>query len=147
MNIDLFGQRFIELLPTVIRGFARRESNYLSRGKITLPQFGVLELLSRHRQLPMNELARELGVSRPAATGLVDRLLAQGLVGRRGDTQDRRVIQAALTARGKRVLANIWSQKRRMVQQVFGRIPPTNRAQYLSIFEQVAKILQEPPRP
>ena len=45
MDIDRFGQRMIALLPRMLRGFARRESNYLSRGKITLPQLGVLEYL------------------------------------------------------------------------------------------------------
>lgn len=131
----------IELLPQMIRGFAQRESNYLSRGKITLPQLWVLEYLSRRESCPMNELARFFCISRPAATGLVDRLLSQNLVGRGGDPQDRRVVRVHLTSKGKRILADIWNQKRRMLVEVFGEISPKDRAQYLSTLERVVAIL------
>ena len=147
MDIDRFGQRMIALLPRMLRGFARRESNYLSRGKITLPQLGVLEYLSSRRESPMNELARHLGVTRPAATGLVDRLIVQGLVSRQGDRADRRVVRINLTPKGQRVLGNIWNQKRRMIQQVFGQISPADRSQYLATLEQVVEILSEGGKP
>ena len=143
MDIERFGQRMIALLPQMLRGFARRESNYLSRGKITIPQLGALEFLSARRESPMNELARHLGVTRPAATGLVDRLIIQGLVERQGDRSDRRVVRINLTSKGRRVLDNIWSQKRRMLQEIFGQLSPADRAQYLSTLEQVVKILAE----
>ena len=146
MDIDRFGQRMIALLPQMMRGFVRRESNYLSRGKITLPQLGVLEYLSGRTESPMNGLARHLGVTRPAVTGLADRLIAQGLVSRQGDAKDRRVIRVKLTSKGRRVLENIWSQKRRMIQQVFGRVSPANRAQYLATLERVVEILSEEKR-
>ena len=147
MDIERFGQRMIALLPRMLRGFARRESNYLSRGKITLPQLGVLEYLSSRRESPMNELARHLGVTRPAATGLVDRLIVQGLVSRQGDRADRRVVRINLTPKGRRVLDNIWNQKRRMLQQVFGRLSPADRSQYLATLERVVEILSEGGKP
>ena len=143
MDIDRFGQRMIALLPRMLRGFARRESNYLSRGKITLPQLGAMEYLSARRESPMNELARHLGVTRPAATGLVDRLIVQGLVSRQGDRTDRRVVRINLTPKGRRVLDNIWNQKRKMLQEVFGRLSPADRAQYLATLERVVEILSE----
>ena len=144
MDAARFGQQMIELLPQLIRGFARRESNYLSRGKITLPQLCVLEYLSRQGSgRPMNELARFLAVSRPAATGLVDRLIAQGLVRREDDRRDRRVVRVHITAKGRQIVAHIWEQKRRMITDVFGQISPRDRAKYLSIVQKVTHILSE----
>lgn len=143
MNAERFGQRVVTLLPQMIRGFARRESNYLSRGKITLPQLWVLEHLSRASDRPMNELARFLGISRPAATGLADRLIAQGLVRRREDPRDRRVVRVNLTPKGRKIQANLWEQKRRMLVEVFGKISPPDRAQYLATLERVVAILSE----
>jgi DNA-binding MarR family transcriptional regulator len=143
MDIHLFGRRMIELLPQMIRGFAQRESNYLSRGRITLPQLWVLESLSRNDLCPMNELARFLRISRPGATGLVDRLIAQNLVHRVSDTRDRRLVRVGLTAKGRRVLGNIWDQKRRMLVEVFGQIPAGDRAQYLRTLERVVGILSQ----
>ena len=131
----------VELLPQMIRGFAQRESNYLSRGKITLPQLWVLEYLSRQGDADLNEIARFLRISRPAVTSLVDRLISQNLVGRAGDPADRRVVRVHLTLKGKRVLADIWDEKRRMLMEVFGKIPPPDRTQYLHTLEQVVAIL------
>ena len=143
MEAERFGRQMIELLPQLIRGFARHESNYLSRGKITLPQLWVLEYLSRKKGCPMNELAQFLSVSRPAATGLVDRLIAQGLVHREGDRQDRRVVRVEISAKGRRIVSHIWEQKRRMIVDVFGQISPVDRTQYLAILQRVVKILSQ----
>ena len=141
VELERFGRRMIELLPQLARGFARHEHNYLSRGEITLPQLWALEYLSREGSSPMNAIAQFLNISRPAATGLVDRLISQGLVRRVGDTQDRRIIRVSITAKGQRISTSIWEQKRRMILEVFGQISPDDRAQYLATLERVATIL------
>ena len=143
MALDRFGRRMIALLPQLVRGFHRHESNYLSRGEITLPQLWALEHLSRQPGgCPMNALAKFLRVSRPAATGLINRLIAQRLVRRAHDVvADRRIVRVAITAKGQQILDNIWEQKRRMIVDVFGQISPRDRAQYLSTLERVVAIL------
>ena len=113
MNIEEFSKRMIELMPQCIRGFSRHEYNYLSRGEITLPQLWVLEYLSREGGCLMSELAQCLKISRPAATGLIDRLISQGLVRRENLEDDRRTIKVSITPKGKKIVANIWEQKRR----------------------------------
>ncbi len=142
-DIQVFSGRMVELIPRMMREITRRESNYLSRGKISLPQLSVLGHLARKEDCPMHELAQVLGVTRPAATGLVDRLIHQGLASRRGDSKDRRVVRVNLTAKGRKVLSTIWEQKRRVIAQVFGRLSAADRAHYLSTIEKVVKILAE----
>ena len=143
MDVESFGRRMIELMPHLVRGFARHESNYLSRGEITLPQLWAMEHLSRQPEgSPMHALAKFLHVSRPAATGLINRLIAQRLVRRAHDVvADRRIVRVAITAKGQQILDNIWEQKRRMIVDVFGQISPRDRAQYLSTLERVVSIL------
>ena len=141
MELDRFGRRMIELLPQLVRGFARYEHNYLSRGEITLPQLWAMEYLARQGGCAMHELARFLRISRSAATGMIDRLIAQGLARREDDPEDRRIVRVHLMPKGNRILTTIWEQKRRMIVEVFGRISPSNRAQYLATVEQVVKIL------
>ena len=144
MEIQQFSRRMVELLPQLLRGFARHESNYLSRGKITLPQVVVLEYLARKPEgCPMNELAQFLSVSRPAVTGLVDRLLVQALVRRQEDPEDRRIVRVAITPKGRTTVAHIWEQKRRMLTKVFGKISPSDRAQYIATVGKVVRILSE----
>ena len=144
MDITHFSQRMTELLPQLIRGSARQEHNSLTRGEITLPQLSAMECLARHGARPMNEIARELGISRPAATGLINRLIAQQLAKREHDTRDRRIVRVTITPKGRRMVANIWTQKRRTLVRVFGQIAPHERAQYLKTLERVVAILSQP---
>ena len=144
MQIEPFGAKMIELLPKLMREVTQHEHNYLSRGKITLPQLWVLECLSRRKESsPMNLLAESLRISRPAATGLVDRLIAQGLVRREGDPKDRRVVRITITPKGQKTIDNIWEQKRRTIVRAFGQISPSDRAQYITILKKVVDNLTQ----
>ncbi|MBI4598526.1 MAG: winged helix-turn-helix transcriptional regulator [Candidatus Omnitrophica bacterium] len=147
MNIDRFSKRMVELMPALIRGFARHEHNSLSRGEITLPQLWALEHLARQSpNCPMHALAELLHISRPAATGLINRLISQQLVRREADARDRRIVLVAITAKGRRALTNIWDQKQRMIVDIFGQISPSDRAHYLAILERVTAIASQAPR-
>lgn len=75
--------------------------------KLTAPQFAVLEMLGRRGALPLHEIGKELLVSGGNITCVVDNLERAGLVARTRDTQDRRVIQAALTPAGTARLEEI----------------------------------------
>ncbi|MBI3602322.1 MAG: TolC family protein [Candidatus Omnitrophica bacterium] len=141
MDIKDFSKRMIELLPQCIRGFHSYESNYLSRGRISQPQFWALEYLSRRGPSFMSVIASFLNVSRPAATGLIDRLIAQRLVSRRVGEDDRRSVKVEITSKGKRIVSNIWEQKRRSLEKVFSKISPQDRRQHLEILERVVKTL------
>ena len=50
--------------------------------------------------VPMSQLAAFLRVSMSAATGLLDRLVEQGLAQRETDPRDRRIVRAAATEPG-----------------------------------------------
>lgn len=141
MHIRQFSQRMIELLPQCIRGFSRYEHNYLSRGEITMPQLWTLEYLSREEGSLMREIADCLGVSRPAATGIVDRLIVQGLATREDVPHDRREVRVIITNKGKKIVQNIWAQKRKALEGVFSKLSPGQRREYLIILEQVVAIL------
>jgi len=62
----------------------------LMRQDVSMGQLHVLWLMEHHGPIPMTRLAEHLGVSLPAATGLVDRMEERGLIERVGDPQDRR---------------------------------------------------------
>ena len=72
----------------------------------TLPRFDVLSALERNADgLLMGELSRHLMVSNGNVTGIVDRLVADGLVERRTVEGDRRAILVRLTAAGATAFA------------------------------------------
>ncbi|MCW5636203.1 MAG: MarR family transcriptional regulator [Rubrivivax sp.] len=68
----------------------------------TLPRFDYLAQLERHpRGLRMNALSRYLMVTGGNVTGLTDQLVAEGLVERLPDPEDRRSLIVRLTAAGR----------------------------------------------
>jgi long-chain acyl-CoA synthetase len=72
--------------------------------ELSLPQFRVLALLDGD-DAAAGTLAGALAVSRPSVTGLVDGLVARGLVERQVDDTDRRRVRHTLTTEGRRTLA------------------------------------------
>jgi DNA-binding MarR family transcriptional regulator len=67
----------------------------------TLPKFDVMAALDRRPAgMTMTELSRFLMVSNGNVTGLVDRLVAEGMVVRLAHEQDRRATFVRLTRKG-----------------------------------------------
>ena len=68
----------------------------------TLPRFDVMAALDRHPQgLKMSELSRVLRVSNGNVTGIVDRLVDDGIAAREAVPGDRRAVLIRLTPRGQ----------------------------------------------
>lgn len=80
-------------------------------GPLSLVHLHVLAVLDEAGSLPMGELAESLDVSQASTTGIVDRMMLRGLVERRRDDEDRRVIRVAQTAAGREVVAAIAAER------------------------------------
>ncbi len=52
----------------------------------------------------MGWIARSLGVTLPTVTGIIDRLATQGYVSRQDDPNDRRLVLASMTDKGRQVI-------------------------------------------
>jgi DNA-binding MarR family transcriptional regulator len=81
-------------------------------GALSLVHVNVLAVLDIDGPLPMRVLAETLDVSQASATGIVDRMEQRGLVERRRDDDDRRVIHVALTDEGRRLIAGMAAERR-----------------------------------
>ncbi len=62
----------------------------------------TLTIAHEHKNPSMKVLADELGISSPAITAIVERLVKDGDLIRVEDTHDRRMTRISLTAKGKR---------------------------------------------
>jgi len=75
-------------------------SSALSKGKISYSQFFLLTYLSSEEYLTMSDIAKKMGHSTAAATGLVDRLEKLSYVERVHAAEDRRKIMVRITTKG-----------------------------------------------
>jgi DNA-binding MarR family transcriptional regulator len=75
---------------------------------VTLPRFDLMAQLYRApKAMTLGELSQRMMVSNGNVTGLVDRLVEQGLVSRRPSPKDRRAQLVSLTAQGRRFFAGM----------------------------------------
>jgi DNA-binding MarR family transcriptional regulator len=80
-------------------------------------------------------------VTTAAMTGIVDRLVRDGYLARTDDPQDRRIIKVRVTTKGGDLVGRINQQRRLMIIKIFGKIPETDRHDYLRILMQIKEIL------
>lgn len=104
---DLF-RRLVISLPSEVEGLA----------KVTPEQFGVLTHILDRESLSMSELAAARNVALNTATSLVDRLVVAGLVERRGDPGDRRVVRVAVTAQGMMLVERLRTIRRAAMRRL-----------------------------
>jgi DNA-binding MarR family transcriptional regulator len=90
-------------LRLVVARLARRLRQQ-AEGEITQSQVSALATLDNHGPLTLKDLAAHERVRPPTMTRVVDALEELGLVTRTVDDQDRRVVRAALTADGRRLI-------------------------------------------
>lgn len=99
--------RVLQAQRLLQRHVASTRSNPLLQVNLTMQQLKVLLMLSMGEARSSQELTRGLGVGPATVTGLVDRLAAQGLVGRREDPTDRRVRLVEPTEAGRALVARL----------------------------------------
>jgi DNA-binding MarR family transcriptional regulator len=86
----------------------------------------------------VGEIAERLNVRPATVTGLTDRLVRQKLIERQDDPADRRVVQVALTAEGRRVLGEIEVASRAYFDAIFERMSESDVVQLISLFQKLA---------
>lgn len=82
-------------------------SSELNRGNVSFPQFFLLAYLSSEDYLTMSDIAKKMGHSTAAATGLVDRLEKLSYVERMHAAEDRRKIMVRITNKGAELVARM----------------------------------------
>lgn len=90
----------------------------------TLPRFDYLAQLDRHAAgLRMNVLSRYLMVTGGNVTSLTDQLVAEGLVQRSDDPEDRRSYLVQLTDKGRQDFALMATEHEQWLSELFKGLP------------------------
>ncbi|MER7364713.1 MarR family winged helix-turn-helix transcriptional regulator [Nonomuraea wenchangensis] len=115
-------RRINETQRNLGRVFAQHPSP-LFTSNLTMRQLKVVMLLSvRGGSASGQEIAAGLGVGPGTVTGIVDRLLAQGLVSRHEDPHDRRVRRVELTPAGAAFLEEVNSVGSQQMRRIMDHL-------------------------
>ena len=143
ISIQAFAADMQQLMPCFLGAMLRRERNAISQGIITLPQFLGLSFLRKNPGSPVKVFADTLGLKPSSASGLIDRMVQNGLMRREHSTADRRVVQLTLKAKGERMVDEIMEQKRKSVVELFAPLTADERTTYLKLMQKVVERVDE----
>src|ERR1700722_5930973 len=90
---------------------------------LSVPQCDVLTTLTEQEGVSQQDLAERLYVTKGNISGLIDRLVAAGLVERRPIAADKRQHAIYLTAAGRAAAEKAIACQRRFVAETIGRLP------------------------
>lgn len=102
--------------------------------KLSIPQYTLLSYLSYHDSLNMGTLAKFMGHTTPATTGLVDRLHRAGMVLRTSNEYDRRVVMVQITDLGRKVVNGMRRDVIRLLKDVAEKISEEDQQAWLRIY-------------
>src|SRR3990167_2601151 len=91
------GFAIAQFMPQVIQGL---QLEFLVKRTLTQTQFVVMVAVHSNGRCPMSVLAKNMHVSLPTISGIVDRLVKAGYIRRLEDPQDRRQVVAELAPKG-----------------------------------------------
>jgi len=101
---------------------------------VTLPRFDLMAQLQRVPEgIVLGELSRRMMVSNGNLTGLVERLVASGLVERLRNPEDRRAAFVRLTPAGRRAFAQMAERHAAWIAQLFDGLSESEVAQLMRL--------------
>lgn len=104
-------------------------------GEVTMAQYQALKHIEHHGPCTIGSLVEGLGISQPAATMLVDRMVKRGLVGREPGRTDRRQMEVSLTDRARDLLRRADEERAERLSKVLSRMDRKEREQLLVSLE------------
>jgi len=103
----------------------------------------VLKLVYRNEMLTMSEIGCRLQIPKPHVTAQIDKLIAENLVERLDDPNDRRIINIRLTEKGKENHDKIAQDVSEDMLQRIKQLDPQKIAELLESTQKVRAILNE----
>ena len=103
-----------------------RLSPELTKGKVSFPQFFLLAYLAEEECLSMSNIAKMMGHSTAAATGMIDKLQELGHLKRYTAAADRRKIMVRITDQGRALVDQMRSNIAADLAQMMAREDSTS---------------------
>ncbi|MFH1578375.1 MAG: MarR family transcriptional regulator [Candidatus Omnitrophota bacterium] len=126
------------LVPKLLRGL---HAGFISAPQVTTPQMVTLMRIYEKKIMRVGELSREMRVSPPTITGVIDRLLRNGYCRRVRDTIDRRAVNVELTDKGKKLVGHFFSEINQRWYKILIHLSTEDREGYLRILKKIVEVL------
>ena len=133
-----------KLLMAVVRAaehFKRVHSGVFRNFGLSFPQYNVLRVLdaSKNGQNKISDVSRIMLVPGANITGIAKRLEKDGFINKKSIPEDDRVTLLEITAKGKKTLQKIESEKNRRLELMLGNLSQKEKAGLLDLVKRILK--------
>ena len=113
--------------------------------EVTLTQYRTLVVLASRGPQSLAELAEAVDVTPPTATRMCDRLIKKGLVVRRHERGDRRLIRLTLAKDGRELVNAVTQRRRTEIAHLMDAIPRDQQAALIDSLQRLTAAAGEVP--
>ncbi len=122
------------------KAYQRNSTLFLSMvpGNLTTTQFSVMNRLAEDGPMSQNHLGRSVAMDGATTKGVVDRLIARGLLQTRRDPQDRRRHLVSLTPEGVAVIDEAVEAAIRVTEETLAPLREKERETLLKLLSKIS---------
>jgi DNA-binding MarR family transcriptional regulator len=142
-GIEDFSRQVVMLILHIMRNFRHSGLGMMTDVEVSYSQILVMYALLETGQATMSELSRWLKISHGVATRMVDRLVEKGMVERKRDEADRRVVLVSLSKEGRGFAEKMISVHLDRMDSVFESVGKEKSESFLELLAQINDLLEE----
>ena len=128
------------LVPKLLRGL---RAGFIADQQVTTSQLVTLMRIYEKGTTRVGTLSKEMRVSAPTITGIIDRLMRNGYITRTHDKQDRRAVNVELTNKGKSLIEHVLLEINKRWYRILIHLRQEERENYLRILRRVVEVLSK----
>ncbi len=143
-SVQQCADEILDVIPLIMRSIRTEMRRHRATG-LSVPQFRALAFTGMNTGGTLGELADHLGLMPPAASAIVEGLVALDLIERSANTADRRRICLALTAAGRETLTKTRAIACKCLAEMFSPLSRTECGQISSAMKKLRKLFLNAP--
>lgn len=131
-----------EFLPYLLNVLASRASNdlarvYAARFGISIPEWRVIAHLARNREVSVREIRRRVDMDKSKVSRAATRLEEAGLIEKRVNTGDRRLVKLSLSRKGRRLYEQIAPLALAYERRLLATLSPAEAAAFRALVDRL----------
>lgn len=143
-EIEKFINRLVEFQPKFSERFKIKLSEEILKMDLGFAHIMVIKLLSTQEKAPIiTDLAKQLSISCPMMTHIIDRIESKGLACRARDSSNRRIIKIELTNKGKKLLEKFKKEQKNRILTFLEMLSPKERVDFINSFNTLMDIMEK----
>ena len=142
---DLAGQvdlRVLSAIRRIIRSVDLYSRELAAKARVTWPQLACLLAIAEKEKTTATLISRQVFLSPSTIVGILDRLEAKGLVRRKRDEHDRRVITITITEKGRRLARSAPSLLQDTLTEALRGLPGQEQINIAKSLERVVALME-----